>query len=70
MRCDIIAEGIITAVKEVGMQIPVIVRLEGTNVDLGKTMLQTSGLNIISADGLTDAAQQAVAAVKGQAVAV
>nr|WP_294840161.1 ADP-forming succinate--CoA ligase subunit beta [uncultured Methylotenera sp.] len=63
MRCDIIAEGIITAVREVGMQIPVIVRLEGTNVDLGKKMLQTSGLNIISAEGLTDAAQQAVKAV-------
>ncbi|HSI38570.1 MAG TPA: ADP-forming succinate--CoA ligase subunit beta [Methylotenera sp.] len=67
MRCDIIAEGIITAVKEVGMQIPVIVRLEGTNVELGKQMLQTSGLNIISADGLTDAANQAVLSVKGQA---
>ncbi len=64
MRCDIIAEGIITAVKEVGMQIPVIVRLEGTNVDLGKEMLRTSGLNIISADGLTDAAKQAVQSVK------
>lgn len=63
MRCDIIAEGIIAAVKEVGMQIPVIVRLEGTNVDLGKKMLQTSGLNIISAEDLTDAAQQAVKAV-------
>ena len=63
MRCDIIAEGIITAVKDVGMQIPVIVRLEGTNVDLGKHMLQTSGLNIISANGLTDAAVQAVKAV-------
>lgn len=63
MRCDIIAEGIITAVKEVGMQIPVIVRLEGTNVELGKTMLKNSGLNIISADGLTDAAKQAVTAV-------
>ena len=60
MRCDIIAEGIITAVKDVGMQIPVIVRLEGTNVELGKQMLQSSGLNIISADGLTDAAKQAV----------
>ena len=69
MRCDIIAEGIITAVKEVGMQIPVIVRLEGTNVELGKTMLQTSGLNIISADGLTDAAKQAVLSVQNQAVA-
>jgi succinyl-CoA synthetase beta subunit len=68
MRCDIIAEGIITAVKEVGMQIPVIVRLEGTNVDLGKKMLRESGLNIISAEGLTDAAQQAVKAVNGQAV--
>lgn len=63
MRCDIIAEGIIAAVKEVGMQIPVIVRLEGTNVDLGKKMLRESGLNIISAEGLTDAAQQAVKAV-------
>lgn len=68
MRCDIIAEGIITAVKEVGMQIPVIVRLEGTNVDLGKKMLRESGLNIISAEGLTDAAQQAVKAVNDQAV--
>ncbi len=64
MRCDIIAEGIITAVKEVGMQIPVIVRLEGTNVDLGKKMLRESGLNIISAEDLTDAAQQAVNAVR------
>lgn len=63
MRCDIIAEGIIAAVKEVSMQIPVIVRLEGTNVDLGKKMLRESGLNIISAEGLTDAAQQAVKAV-------
>ena len=63
MRCDIIAEGIITAVKDVGMQIPVIVRLEGTNVELGKQMLHSSGLNIISADGLTDAAKQAVLSV-------
>lgn len=63
MRCDIIAEGIINAVKEVGLKIPVIVRLEGTNVELGKKMLRESGLNIISADGLTDAAQRAVAAV-------
>jgi succinyl-CoA synthetase beta subunit len=63
MRCDIIATGIITAVKEVGMTIPVIVRLEGTNVELGKQMLRESGLNIISADGLTDGAKQAVKAV-------
>ena len=66
MRCDIIAEGIITAVKDVGMTIPVIVRLEGTNVDLGKQMLRESGLNIISAENLTDAAKQAVLSVKSQ----
>jgi len=64
MRCDIIAEGIITAVKEVGIQIPVVVRLEGTNVELGRKMLSESGLSIISANGLTDAAKQAVAAAK------
>jgi succinyl-CoA synthetase beta subunit len=63
MRCDIIAEGIITAVKDVGVEVPVVVRLEGTNVELGKQMLRDSGLFIISADGLTDAAQRAVAAV-------
>jgi succinyl-CoA synthetase beta subunit len=63
MRCDIIATGIITAVKEVGMTIPVVVRLEGTNVELGKQMLRESGLNIISAEGLTDGAKQAVKAV-------
>ena len=62
MRCDIIAEGIITAVKEVGIKIPVVVRLEGTNVELGRKMLSESGLSIISAAGLTDAAKQAVAA--------
>ncbi|NOT68228.1 MAG: ADP-forming succinate--CoA ligase subunit beta [Methylophilaceae bacterium] len=64
MRCDIIAEGIITAVKEVGIQIPVVVRLEGTNVELGRKMLSESGLSIISAADLTDAAKQAVAAAK------
>ena len=63
MRCDIIAEGIMTAVKEVGIEIPVVVRLEGTNVELGRKMLSESGLSIISAAGLTDAAKQAVAAV-------
>ncbi len=67
MRCDIIAEGIIKAVQEVGVTVPVIVRLEGTNVELGKQMLRDSGLSIISADGLTDAAIQAVAAAKGAA---
>ncbi len=64
MRCDIIAEGIIAAVREVGIQIPVVVRLEGTNVELGRKMLSESGLSIISAAGLTDAAQQAVNSVK------
>ena len=60
MRCDIIAEGIISAVKEVGVKIPIVVRLEGTNVDLGKKILQKSNLNIISADSLTDAAKKSV----------
>lgn len=65
MRCDIIADGIIQAVKEMGVQVPVVVRLEGTNVELGKQKLADSGLSIITADGLTDAAQRAVAAVQG-----
>ena len=60
MRCDIIAEGIISAVKEVGVKIPIVVRLEGTNVDLGKQILKKSNLNIISADSLTDAAKRSV----------
>ena len=62
MRCDIIAEGIIKAVQEVGVQVPVIVRLEGTNVELGREMLAESGLKIVSAESLTDAAKLAVAA--------
>ena len=62
MRCDIIAEGIIKAVQEVGVQLPVIVRLEGTNVELGRKMLTESGLKIVSAESLTDAAKRAVAA--------
>jgi len=60
MRCDIIAEGIISAVKEVGVKIPIVVRLEGTNVELGKQILKKSNLNIISADSLTDAAKKSV----------
>ncbi|TCV90432.1 ADP-forming succinate--CoA ligase subunit beta [Sulfurirhabdus autotrophica] len=63
MRCDIIAEGIIKAVQEVAVTVPVIVRLEGTNVDLGRKMLAESGLKIISADGLTDSAKRVVEAV-------
>jgi succinyl-CoA synthetase beta subunit len=67
MRCDIIAEGIVTAVREVGVTIPVVVRLEGTNVDLGKQKLQESGLAIVTADDLTDAAKRAVESAKGGA---
>jgi succinyl-CoA synthetase beta subunit len=62
VRCDLIAEGIISAVKEVGVSVPVIARLEGTNVDKGRALLADSGLNIIAAEDLTDAAQKAVAA--------
>ena len=62
VRCDLIAEGIITAVKEVGVSDPVVVRLEGTNVDRGRQLLAESGLDIIAADDLTDAAKKVVAA--------
>jgi len=62
VRCDEIAEGIIAAVREVGVTVPVVVRLEGTNVDKGKALLTESGLDIIAADDLNDAAQKAVAA--------
>jgi succinyl-CoA synthetase beta subunit len=62
VRCDLIAEGIISAVKEVGVEVPVIVRLEGTNVDKGRALLKSSGLAIIAADDLTDAAKKAVSA--------
>ncbi|BCN93550.1 succinate--CoA ligase [ADP-forming] subunit beta [Thiomicrorhabdus immobilis] len=60
VRCDLIAEGIIQAVQEVGLNIPVVVRLEGTNVELGKQILANSGLSIITADGLADAARKVV----------
>jgi len=65
MKCDIIAAGVVAAVKEVGLQVPLVVRLEGTNVELGKTILSQSGLNVIAADDLDDAAQKIVKAVKG-----
>ncbi len=65
MKCDVIAEGVIAAVKEVGLKVPLVVRLEGTNVDLGKKIIAESGLNVIAADDLDDAAQKIVAAVKG-----
>ena len=64
MRCDIIAEGVIAAVKEMGLQVPLVVRLEGTNVELGKKIIRESGLNVIPADDLDDAAQKIVGAVK------
>jgi succinyl-CoA synthetase beta subunit len=60
MKCDVIAEGVITAAKEVGLQVPLVVRLEGTNVDLGKKLLNESGLNIVAAGSMADGAQKIV----------
>ena len=65
MKCDIIAEGIVAAAKEISLKVPLVVRLEGTNVEKGKEILAKSGLAITSADNLADAAQKVVAAVKG-----
>jgi succinyl-CoA synthetase beta subunit len=65
MKCDIIAEGVVAAVKEAGLTVPLVVRLEGTNVDAGKKILRESGLNVLPADDLDDAAQKIVKAVKG-----
>ena len=65
MKCDVIAEGVIAAVKETNLSVPLVVRLEGTNVDLGKKIIAESGLNVIPADDLDDAAQKIVNAVKG-----
>jgi succinyl-CoA synthetase beta subunit len=65
MKCDIIAEGVIAAVKEVGLKVPLVVRLEGTNVEQGKKIIGASGLNVIPANDLDDAAQKIVKAVKG-----
>jgi succinyl-CoA synthetase beta subunit len=65
MRCDVIAEGVIAAVKEVGLKVPLVVRLEGTNVEKGKEIIQNSGLDVIAADDLKDGAQKIVKAVKG-----
>ncbi len=64
MRCDVIAEGVVSAVKEVGLQVPLVVRLEGTNVAEGKAIITDSGLNVIAADNLKDGAEKIVAAVK------
>ena len=67
VRCDLIAEGVIGAVEEIGVEVPVVVRLEGNNAELGQQVLADSGLNIIAATSLTDAAQQAVQAAGGAA---
>ena len=67
MRCDVIAEGVVAAVKDSGLKVPLVVRLEGTNVELGKKIIAESGLNVVSADDLDDAAQKIVKAVKGSA---
>ena len=65
MKCDVIAEGVVAAVKQVGLQVPLVVRLEGTNVEQGKQIVRDSGLNVLPADDLDDAAQKIVKAVKG-----
>ncbi|MEE4118401.1 MAG: ADP-forming succinate--CoA ligase subunit beta [Paracoccaceae bacterium] len=65
MRCDVIAEGVIAAVREVGLQVPLVVRLEGTNVERGKEIINESGLDVIAGDDLSDAAEKIVKAVRG-----
>ena len=64
MQCDIIAQGIVNAARDTGLELPLVVRLEGTNVELGKKIIEESGLTIINADNLDDAAQKAVAAIQ------
>ncbi|WP_265517742.1 ADP-forming succinate--CoA ligase subunit beta [Nitratireductor luteus] len=66
MKCDVIAEGVVAAVKEVGLKVPLVVRLEGTNVELGKKIINESDVDVIAADDLDDAAKKIVAAVKGR----
>ena len=64
MRCDIIAEGIMAAAKDVGLKVPLVVRLQGTNVEQGRKLLAESGLNIITAENMDEAAEKAVKAAK------
>jgi len=64
MKCDVIAEGVVAAVKQVGLEVPLVVRLEGTNVEQGKKIISESGLDVVPADNLDDAAQKIVKAVK------
>jgi len=66
VRCDLIAEGVIAAIKEVGVKVPVVVRLEGTNAQQGRAILAESGVNLITAHSLQEAAQAAVKAAKGE----
>jgi succinyl-CoA synthetase beta subunit len=66
-RCDILAEGIVEAVKETGLSVPLVVRLEGTNAQLGKDIINKSGLNVIAANDLADGAEKIVKAVRGAA---
>jgi succinyl-CoA synthetase beta subunit len=68
MKCDVIAEGVIEATKQLGLTVPVVVRLEGTNVALGKKLLELSGLNLVSADSMADGAQKIVRLVKGASI--
>jgi len=65
MRCDVVASGVVEAAKTIGVQVPVVVRLEGTNVEQAQEILRNSGLNFIVADGMKDAAEKVVAAAKG-----
>jgi succinyl-CoA synthetase beta subunit len=64
LRCDILAEGVIAAVTELGVPVPIVIRMEGTNVDQGKKMLKESGLNFETADDMNEAARKVVAAAK------
>ena len=66
MRCDVIAEGVIAAVNDVGLKVPLVVRMKGTNEEIGKKLLADSGLPIISADSMEEAAQKVVAAANGK----
>jgi succinyl-CoA synthetase beta subunit len=64
MKCDVIATGVVEAAKQLGLEVPLVVRLEGTNVDLGKQILRESGLNIVPAESMADGAQKIVTLVK------
>ena len=67
LRCDVLAQGVIAAVKELGVPVPIVIRMEGTNVEEGKRLLKESGLNFTTADSMGDAADSVVALAKGKA---